>query len=255
MTPTPLQSLLVREETVFCAFCLLPDPSAVEMLARQDWDCVFIDCQHGLIDYADMLAMTVAVQGAGKPVLVRPPLNDEGFIGKVLDAGADAVICPMINSPDDARWLARAANYPPLGERSWGPLRAVERFGGDRAAFHEHGNVLSEAWAMIETREALDNLDAILTTPGIDGIFIGPNDLCNSLTGGSELDPGHPQVLDALKLVLEKTREHKSFAAVYANTPELARTHMELGFRFIAVGSDVAFLKSGSAATLAALKG
>ena len=254
MPSTPLRDLIRSDRVIYCAFCLLPQPMGAEMLARQGWDCVFIDGQHGFIDYADMLAMVVAVQGAGKPVLVRPPLNDEGFIGKALDAGADGIVCPMINSPDDARWFAQATNYPPIGERSWGPLRAVQRFGGDKAEFHAHGNDFTEAWAMIETRDALDNIDAILSTEGIDGVFIGPNDLSNSLTDGEDIDPGHPQVTQALQTVLEKIKEHNSFAAIYANTPEIAHAYIKLGFRFIAAGSDAGFLQSGSAGMLAALK-
>ncbi len=254
MLSTLLSDLINSGEVVFCAFCLMPQPMAVEMLARQDWDCVFIDGQHGFIDYADMLAMVVAVQGAGKPVLVRPPLDDGGFIGKALDAGADGIVCPMINTPEDARWFAEAANYPPVGSRSWGPLRAVDRFGGDKVAFHANGNALTKAWAMIETQEALDNLDAILSTEGIDGVFIGPNDLSNSLSGGEEVNPGHPKVTEALKMVREKVKEHNSFAAIYANTPELTHSYIELGFKFIAAGSDVNFLKSGSADMLQTLK-
>lgn len=254
MVSTPLRELIASDEVVHCAFCLLPQPLGVEMLARQDWDCVFIDGQHGFIDYADMLAMVVAVQGVGKPVLVRPPLDDGGFIGKALDAGADGIVCPMINTPEDARWFAEATNYPPVGSRSWGPLRAVDRFGGDKAVFHANGNKLTEAWAMIETQEALANLDAILATDGVDGVFIGPNDLSNSLTGGEEVNPGHPKVTEALKVVREKVKEHNSFAAIYANTPELAHAYIDLGFKFIAAGSDVNFLKSGSAEMLRELK-
>ncbi len=254
MPSTPLRDLISSNEVVYCAFCLLPQPMGVEMLARQDWDCVFIDGQHGFIDYADMLAMVVAVQGAGKPVLVRPPLSDEGFIGKALDAGADGIVCPMINTAADARWFAEATNYPPTGSRSWGPLRAIDRFGGDKAAFHANGNDLTEALAMIETEEALDNIDAILSTDGIDGVFIGPNDLSNSLTGGEAVNPGHPKVTESLKVVRDKVEKHNSFAAIYANTPELAHSYIELGFRFIAAGSDVNFLKSGSADMLQALK-
>lgn len=255
MPSKTLRQLLGSGDVVYCAFCLLPQPMGAEMIAAQDWDCVLIDCQHGLIDYADMLAMLVAVQGQGKPAIVRPPLNDEGFIGKALDAGADGIMCPMINSADDARWLADAANYPPVGSRSWGPVRAQARFGLDSRAFHSAGNDLTEIWAMVETRESLDTIDHLFTTPGIDGVFIGPNDLSNSLTGGAHVDPGHPLVKEALTLVLEKSAQHNSFAGIYANTVELARCFVEQGFRFIAMGSDAGFLKAGSAEMLRAVKG
>jgi len=225
-----------------------------EMIAAQDWDCVLIDCQHGLIGYADMVAMVMAVQGQGKPALVRPPLNDEGFIGKALDAGADAIMCPMINSADDALWLAKAGNYPPVGARSWGPVRAQARFGLDKQAYHAAGNDLTEIWAMVETAHGLDDIDSLFATPGIDGVFIGPNDLSNSLTGGAHVDPGHPLVRDALARVLEKAQSHNSFAGIYANNVELARDFAAQGFRFIAMGSDAGFLKAGSAEMLNAAK-
>ena len=254
MTVPTLREVLNRDGTIYCGWCVMPHPLSAEAMARQDWDCILIDGQHGLIDFPDVLAMLVAIQGAGKPALVRPPLSDKGFIGKALDAGADAVVCPMINTPEDARWLADATNYPPVGERSWGPRRAIDRFGLDSGGFHARGDDLTEAWAMIETREALDNLDAILETEGIDGVFVGPNDLCNSLTCGDTVDPGHPEVLAALSRVLKKARDHGKFAGVYANSIELARAFEDLGFRFIATGSDANFLRSASAAALSRLK-
>lgn len=255
MTVPTLRDLLSSDGVVYCAWCVLPQPMGAEMLARQGWDCVLIDGQHGFIDYADMLAMVVAVQGAGKPALVRPPLSDEGFIGKALDAGADGIVCPMINSGRDAGWLARAGNYPPVGARSWGPLRAVDRFGIGKDGFHEQGNALTEIWAMVETQDALDNLEDILAPDGINGVFVGPNDLSNSLTSGGELDPGHPRILQALETVLAAAGNHGKFAGVYANTVEFARIYADLGFRFIAVGSDASFLKKASLETLKAVRG
>jgi len=254
VTDATLRARLEAGDTLYTAWCLLPEPLTAEMLARQDWDCVTLDCQHGFIDYADMLAMVMAIQGAGKPALVRAPLGDEGFIGKALDAGADCIIAPMINTPEDARWFAEASNYPPIGQRSWGPMRAMDVAGLDKDAYLAKGNDLTLAWAMLETEEALSNIDTLFTTPGIDGVFVGPNDLCNSLTGGEYVDPGHEKVVQALELVLEKTREHKGFAAIYASTPEVARAYADQGFQFIALGSDAGFLRNAAASALAAAK-
>ena len=254
MTDATLRSRLEAGETLFTAWCLLPEPLTAEMLARQEWDCVTLDCQHGFIDYADMLAIVMAIQGVGKPALVRAPLGDEGFIGKALDAGADCIIAPMINTPADAVWFAEAANYPPVGQRSWGPMRAMDVTGLDKDAYLANGNDLTLAWAMLETKEALDNIDLLFTTPGIDGVFVGPNDLCNSLTGGEHVDPGHEKVVEALDLIIEKTREHNGYAAIYASTPDVARAYAAQGFQLIALGSDASFLRNGAAEALAAAK-
>ncbi len=245
---------LLAGETLYTAWCLLADPNAAEIVARQGWDAVTIDCQHGFVDHLDMLRIIAAVQGAGTNVLVRTAPRDENLIGKALDAGVDGIIAPMINSPADSRWLSDLAKFPPVGERSWGPARALALSGLDKQSYLAQANTLSLAWAMVETAESLANLDAICSTDGIDGIFVGPNDLSVSLSRGATVDPSLPEVGNALDAVLERAEKHGVIPGIFANTPELARVFAARGFPFIAGGSDVGMLTGGSAQLLGAIK-
>lgn len=253
--PSSFRARLEAGETVYTVWCMLSEPNCAEILARQGWDAVTIDCQHGFIDHLDMLRMVTAVHGAGKYALVRTSPGDEGMIGKALDAGVQGVIAPMINDADDARWLARTAKFPPLGERSWGPVRAMGTSGLDKAGYLAGANALSLAWAMVETGAALANIDEIAATPGIDGLFVGPNDLSVSLTGGAHVDPTRAEVDHALDRVLEAAHRHKVFPGIFANTAELARAFAARGFAFISGGHDVGMVTAGSAALLARIRG
>jgi 4-hydroxy-2-oxoheptanedioate aldolase len=251
---TRFRARLDAGETLYAVWCMLAEPNLAEMLARQDWDVLVIDCQHGFIDHLDMARMMTAVHGTGTPALVRTVPGDEGLIGKALDLGAQGVIAPMINNAEDARWFASAANFPPVGERSWGPPRAMAIAGLDKASYLARANALSVSWAMVETAAALDNIDAICATDGIDGLFVGPNDLCVSLTGGAHVDPTHDAVKRALDTVLEAAARHNVYPGIFANTPELACEFAESGFRFISGGNDLGMAMASSTALLGQIR-
>jgi 4-hydroxy-2-oxoheptanedioate aldolase len=255
MSATNFRARLQAGETLYTAWCLLSEPNCAELLARQDWDAIVIDCQHGFVDHLDMLRMVTAIHGTGTSALVRTTPHDEGIIGKALDAGVQGVIAPMINNADDARWFALQANYPPVGERSWGPMRAMAVSGLDKQEFLSSANDRSIAWAMVETADAVDNLDDICATDGVDGLFVGPNDLSISLSNGSHVDPTRDEVKRALDVVLGAAQKHRVYPGIFANTPELAREFAALGFVFISGGSDTGMLAAGSASLLAQIKG
>ncbi len=255
MSATDFRQRLQAGETLYTAWCLLAEPNAAEMLGRQEWDAIVLDCQHGYIDHLDVLRMVTAVHGTDTSVLVRSIPNDEGIIGKALDAGVQGIIAPMINTVEDARWFAQASNYPPVGQRSWGPGRAMAMAGLGKQDFLHGANDLSVAWAMVETADALDNIDAICGVEGINGLFVGPNDLCVSLTNGEHVDPTRDEVKRALDVVLEAAARHGVFPGIFANTPELGREFASRGFVFISGGSDTGMLTSGSASLLSQLKG
>src|SRR5688572_21644603 len=176
-------------ETVYVPWCGLGAPVLVEAIAREGFVAVAVDQQHGLYDTATTQQGIAAIRLAGAASMVRVPVGDFAGISRALDFGAEAVVAPMINTVADARAFAAAAKYPPLGERSWGPARAMMLAGiDDPNVYLREANAATLAFAMIETATALDNVEAIAATPGIDGLFIGPSDLAITLTGGKSMD-------------------------------------------------------------------
>lgn len=238
-------------ETLYAAWVSVASAHVAETLAREGWDAVIIDMQHGLADYADMMTAIPGIVAAGAIPVVRVPIGDDPLLGRTIDAGALGVICPMVNSGQDAAWFARSCKYPPLGSRSWAPLRAMAVLGMERDAYLHTANDLILSFAMVETQAALKHIDSICSTPGIDAIFVGPNDLAVSLTGGEAVDPTHPEVVKALRQIVRKCEAYSVVPGAYANTPEIAREYRDMGFRFIAVANDQAYLRAGTQAMLA----
>ena len=177
-------------ETVFAGWCSLPYPIVAETLGREGFPAVTIEGQHGLWDLSAMLTGIAAVRQGGAAPVVRVPVGDFATVSRVLDFGAEGIIAPMINTAADARAFAASAKYPPVGERSWGPHRATTLAGlPDQSVYLREANDHIVTLAMIETRTALANLDAIVETPGIDGLFLGPSDLSIALSDGKNSRP------------------------------------------------------------------
>jgi 4-hydroxy-2-oxoheptanedioate aldolase len=247
---------LAAGETVYTGWCSLPAPIIVETIAREGFAAVAIDQQHGLWDTAATVTGIAAIRAGGAAPLVRVPLGAFDVVSRVLDFGAEGVVAPMINTVADARALVAAAKYPPLGERSWGPHRAVTLAGiADQKTYLREANANIVTLAMIETRTAMDNLDAIAATPGIDVLFVGPSDLSIGLTDGAELDPHSRIVEGALDRIIAAANKAGKVAGLYCANAERAVACAKRGIRFMAVGSDLAFLRAGTAAQLKALKG
>ncbi len=243
-------------ETVYAGWCGLGSPVVAEALAREGFAAVGLDQQHGMFDMAATAQGIASLRAAGAAPVVRVPLGDFAVASRVLDLGAEAVIAPMINTPADARAFVSAAKFPPLGDRSWGPMRAMTLTGmTDPKAYLREANDLTVTLAMIETRTALDNLDAIAAMPGINALFIGPSDLSITLSGGAVLDPHSPEVEHAIDRIAEAARKHNKIAGIYCVNAERAVACAKRGFRFLAVGSDLGMLRSGVAAQVKGLKG
>jgi 4-hydroxy-2-oxoheptanedioate aldolase len=242
-------------ETVFTAWCGLSSPLVAEALAREGFGAVTIDQQHGLWDTAATVSAIAAIHHAGAAPIVRVPLAQFPTVSRVLDFGAEGVIAPLINTPADARAFAAAAKFPPLGERSWGPHRAMTLGGfSDPKTYLREANDATVTIAMIETRTALDNLDAILATPGIDAIFVGPSDLSIALSNGTLLDPHSPDVERALDTIVAAAQKAGKIPGAYCQNAERAVALARRGFRFCAVGSDLQFLRAGAAGEVKTLK-
>lgn len=191
----------------------------------------------------------------GATPLVRVPLEGFALASRALDLGAEAIIAPMINNASDARRFAAAAKYPPLGERSWGPVRAMMLQGAANPTdYLRDANDGTLTMAMIETPAALENVDAIAATPGIDALFVGPYDLATSLSAGKAQDIAAPEVERAVDAICAAAKKAGKIPAIYCRDPARALAMAKRGFRFIAVASDLNILRDGTAAVLKLLK-
>jgi 4-hydroxy-2-oxoheptanedioate aldolase len=255
MAAYSLARRLAAGETVYTGWCTLASPLVVETLAREGFAAVTIDQQHGLWDTAATVAGIAAIHHGGAAPVVRVPFSQVAMVSRVLDFGAEGVIMPLVSTPAEAGAFVAAAKFPPLGARSWGPHRAMTLGGFTNAGAHlRDANDLIVTIAMIETREALDNLDAIAGTDGIDAIFVGPYDLSVALSGGAALDPSSPDVESALDRIVAAARKAGKVAGVYCPNAARAAALAKRGFRFLAVASDLLMLRAGATAEMQVLK-
>ena len=243
-------------ETVYSGWCGLPYPIVAETIGRDGFPAVTLDSQHGLWDLNAILNAIQGLRQAGSAPIVRVPVGDFATVSRVLDFGAEGIIAPMINTPADARALAASAKYPPIGERSWGPHRATTLAGlADQTVYLREANDHIVTLAMIETRTALQNLDAIVDTPGVDGLFLGPSDLSIALSDGKNLDPLSKDVDHELDRILAAAQRAKKIPGAYCHSAERAAALAKRGVKFLAVMSDLGMLRAGAAAALKVLKG
>lgn len=212
---------------------------SAESLAHLGFDWLCCDMQHGLLDYTDLRAMLPAMTGHGITPLVRVPWNEPYEIMKVLDLGAAGVIVPLVNTPEEAQQAVWACRYPPSGGRSFGPVRAA--LVGGRGYAEEANNEVA-CLAMIETRQGLDNLDAIAATEGLDGIYIGPADLALALGLPAKGDTDVPEHAAAVQHILSACREHGIAAGIHTSSAVYAKRYWDMGFNFVNCSSDVGFM-------------
>lgn len=224
----------------------VPAPMNAAALARGGFKTVCVDMQHGLHDEASMIASMQSVHQAGSMPGVRIPVGRYELASKALDCGAQIIIAPMINTVDDAKALVEATKYPPVGGRSWGPTLALDLWGAAMGDYLAAANELSLTIAMIETVDACENLDAIMAVPGIDGVFVGPSDFSITLSDGARVEALAPHVLDAAADIGTRARAAGKIAGIYAFDGEKAKAFVSKGFTFVAVGSDIAMLKTAA---------
>jgi 4-hydroxy-2-oxoheptanedioate aldolase len=229
----------------------IPNTFSTETMAHQGWDSLTIDMQHGVVDYQAAVRMLTAISTTPVMPVVRVPWLDSGIIMKMLDAGAYGVICPMVNSREDAETLVAAAHYPPLGSRSFGPVRALLYAGAD---YPTQANSSVIAFAMIETRQALDNLDQILSVEGLDAVYIGPADLSLALGCTPKFDQDEKPVVEAIDHILARAKAHGVVAGIHNGSPEYARKMIGKGFQFVTIGSDARFMAAGAQQAVSKLR-
>lgn len=224
-----------------CVF-MYPAPTAVERIGP-DWDWVWIDCQHGTIDGRGMLEMVRAAEVVGVAAFVRVPSHDAAWILRALDAGAAGVIVPQVQSIDQARAVATAAKFPPIGERSYGGRRIIDRRG---RGYSDTTNEDTIVVAQIESPRALEAVQPIAGVAGVDAVLLGPDDM--SLCLGLAMTQARPieQMRGWLEPIVAACELHGKVPAAIGMSAALVELYVTLGFKLIACGGDVSFLAGGS---------
>ncbi len=251
MRENHIRTIWARGGAVVNGWLAIANTFAAETMAHQGWDSLTIDLQHGVIDYAGMVPMLQAISTTQTVPVVRVPWLEPGILMKTLDAGAFAVICPMVNTREDAEKLVAYTHYAPQGTRSFGPIRALLYGGAD---YPQHANKTIVTFAMIETRQALDNLDDILSVEGLDAIYIGPSDLSLALGCTPKFENCDPPVEQAIAHILERAKAHGLMAAIHCGTPEGALQRIGMGFRFVTVSSDARLMAAGAQQVMAKMR-
>jgi 4-hydroxy-2-oxoheptanedioate aldolase len=249
-----LSQRLGKGTPLITAWTGIPDPLLAGVLAREEFDAVVLDMQHGAHDIHSIIPSIAQVALAGKPAIVRIPVGQFETASRALDLGASGIIAPMINCVEDARLLAAYTKYPPVGERSWGPAITLGLTGHQPSDYLKAANSLHVTIAMVETREALAALDDILSVDGIDGVLVGPSDLSIALSNGGHVDQTHADVFSALDHVLKRCRHHKKAATVFAPTGPMAHKLAKDGFDLLSLGTDIMQVRTGVKATIEAYR-
>jgi 4-hydroxy-2-oxoheptanedioate aldolase len=248
------ERLADKREPFLFSWMSIASAQLAGQLARTGLDGVCIDMQHGMVGFTDANRMVGAIVAAGKPAIVRILWNEPGLVGQVLDAGVSAVIAPMVNSRAEAEALVKAAKYPPIGMRSWGGYTMLQTSGMNAADYLKDANRLTNVFAMIETREALDALDDIASVPGLDGLFVGPSDLSIALSNGAELNRTSKATLEAMARVKAACDKHNLIAGAFAGPANVIKTYVGLGFTFLAGPTDVDLVNMGAAQLITSVK-
>jgi 4-hydroxy-2-oxoheptanedioate aldolase len=251
MRENRLRTLWQNGQAAVNGWLAIPDGFSAEVMAHQGWDTLTVDLQHGVVDYPAMVRMLQAISTTPTVPVVRVPWLEPGILMKTLDAGAYAVICPMVNTREDAQKLVAWTHYAPRGTRSFGPVRALLYGGADYPA---HADDTVVVFAMIETAQALDNLDAILSVEGLDAVYIGPSDLSLALGCKPSFDEVDPKVAQAIEHILARARHHGLRAGIHNGRPDVARARIGMGFDFVTVSSDARLLAAGSQDILRAMR-
>ena len=219
-----------------------------EMMARVGWDCLVADMQHSMTGFEEMVRLLQVTTNLGVTVLVRPPALDPALIGRLLDAGASGIVCPMVSSVAEAQTLVSACRYPLLGTRSIGPIRARLLFGDD---YVQRANDKVLAIAMIETPGGLEQLDQIAQVPGLDGLFAGPSDIASSLGRVPRMDTDDSVVVDALNQIAKSAVAAGIMAGLACETAAYAKNMHAIGYRLFVTGSDLRVMTAASRSLLA----
>jgi 4-hydroxy-2-oxoheptanedioate aldolase len=223
-------------KAVVNAWLAIPSGFSAEVMAQCGFDSVTVDMQHGVQDYQSMVQCFQAMHGHPVTPMVRVPWNEPGIIGKVLDGGAYGVICPMINTPQEAKNLVQYAKYPPKGTRSNGPIRSGMY--GSAGAYQQTANDEIVLLPMMETKTAVENMEAILDVEGINGVYIGPSDLGFSYGLVPKLDREEPEILKIYDKIIKECDKRGLYPGIHCSGPVGAAKNIGMGFKLVTLAND-----------------
>src|SRR4051812_16815961 len=251
MRPNRIKQMWKANQCVTLGWLSVAHGFSAEVMARQGFDALCVDLQHGTSEMKDVAPMLQAISQTDTVPVVRVAWNEPAAIMKALDLGAYAIIVPLVNNAKEAAMAVAACRYPPIGMRSNGPVRAVQYGGSDYVA---KANDEIVVMAMIETKEGLANLDAICATPGLDAVYIGPADLSFALglaPRGDNPDPTHLATCDK---ILKAAHQHGIKCVMHCASAAFAAGAVKRGFDMVMLTSDLACMVAGARLQLDELK-
>ena len=252
MRKNKLKEIFKAGKSAVNGWLQIPNSFTAELMANQNWDSLTLDMQHGVIDYPNAIGMLQAISSTKVVPMARVNWNEPGQIMKILDAGAYGIICPMVSNKNEAENFVKACMYPPKGYRSYGPIRGLI-YGGPDYADEANNEILK--FAMIETKESLENLDDIMKTPGLDGIYIGPADLSLAIGEKPSFDkPESDPVYEVIMKILEHAKKNNIIAGIQNCQAEYAEKMIKKGFQLVTIGSDQRYMTAASKTALSKLK-
>ncbi len=249
---TALRENLRTEPASVGGWCSIPSPFASELMGRCGFDWVCVDTQHGLIGYDALVPMLQALHGTGTPSLVRVPWNAPEHIMKSLDSGAQGIIVPMVDNAEQARAAVAAAKYPPLGTRSWGPIRAAFDAPDYSPETANHRTIVA---TMIETADGVRNVDEILSTPGVDAAYVGPSDLALGHGIAPRLDVVEPEHEQLVRSILASCQRNGVLAGIHCADAATAQRWRDLGFGMLTLATDATLMRSAAIEGLRHVRG
>lgn len=242
MRKNKLREMISRREAIVCGWLSIPSAYLAEGAGHQGYDCVAVDLQHGMLGFECAVHMLQAISSTPAVPIVRSPSSEAEGIMHLLDAGAYGVICPMVSTKEDAISLVSACNYAPVGTRSFGPARG-KLYGG--ADYFKQANEEILVIPMIETAEGLANIDAILSVPGVDMIYVGPNDLALALGEEPGAESGESKTTTAIAHILERAHQAGVPVGIFCSSAQMAKQRIAEGFALVTPGNDFALVTKG----------
>ena len=230
-----LRNKWLNNEAIINGWLSIPNAFTAEAMSMMGWDSITIDLQHGQNDYQSSISMLQSISGSNTTPFARVPWNEPGIIMKMLDLGVLGIICPMINNKKECEDFISYCNYPPKGQRSFGPMRAQLIHG---ANYYKIANDNIFTFAMIETKEAVDNIDEILSVPNLTGIYIGPSDMSSSYGLKPQFDVKTDPVFSNIKMISKKAKEKGKIAGIHNGTTAYAKEMINIGYNFVTISSD-----------------
>ena len=241
MFKNPVLDLWKKDKAVINGWLSIPNSFTAEAMAKMGWDSITIDMQHGQNDYSTSIAILQAISNSSAVPFVRVPWIDPGIIMKMLDAGVGGIIAPMINNKEECEKFVSYCRYPPLGQRSFGPMRAQLIYGSD---YFQTANSQIVTLAMIETQEAVNNLNEILSVDHLNGIYVGPADMSSAYGMTPKFDVKIDPVYANIKSIVKKAKEHGKIAGIHNGTTKYAKEMISLGYQFVSISSDFRAMSS-----------